>query len=101
MGSVALRRIPKKLHCEISCGNDPNNHPVGWGIYIVEGFNWAVIRHYTLVALLVLSLLTIFWSILQQDVSGGMGIGQFSVAVVAVFLSVILIGHGGDRSDHF
>ena len=42
-GSLALERLPKKLGVKLSQGNDPNDRPVGWGIYIIEGYNWKLI----------------------------------------------------------
>jgi len=39
MGSEALKRLPKKLHTELKHDNDP---PMGWVVYIVEGYDWVV-----------------------------------------------------------
>ena len=42
-GSLIIEGLPKKLGVELSRGNDPYNLPVGWGIYIIEGYNWKLI----------------------------------------------------------
>lgn len=62
--------------------------PVGWGIYIVEGYNWRLIIRCSGSAFLATFILTIVWCLLKNDVQGGTGIGQYSIAVIALALAL-------------
>ncbi len=69
-GSLAFERLPKKLWEKLSCGNNQRNVPVGWGIYIIEGYNWKLISRCILGALFAIFILTLLWGILKKDVQG-------------------------------
>ena len=91
-GSAVINRLPKKLHGELSCAVDLGSLPVGWGVYIVEGFNWGLIRIFVVGAVVVTLLLTVIWSTVMQDVQGGTGIGQYSAAIIAIVVTITLLG---------
>lgn len=103
--SMAVERLPKKLHSSLeddmmtmgNIGNSGNTAggsgpPIGWGIYIVEGLNWARIQVGVLVLLLATFPLSVIWSSTKEDVQGGMGIGQYLIALIVAVLSVSLFG---------
>lgn len=87
-GSLAVERLPKKLRQKLSCGNNQLNVPVGWGVYIIEGYNWKLILRGAAGTLFATFLLTVLWSYLKKDVQGGMGIGQYSIAILALVLAM-------------
>ena len=93
-GCVAVQRLPKKLHCELTCAISVDAVPLpeGWGIYVVEGFNWGLIRLIVAVFVVLTLVLSVTWSIAIGDVQGGVGIGQYAVALVAVALTTVLLG---------
>jgi hypothetical protein len=88
-GCLAVERLPKKMHQELSCNGDPTCLPVGWGIYITEGFNWKLIQRVIIGAIVTTTALVLVWSIMNGDVQGGTGIGSFCVAVVALLAAVL------------
>ncbi|KLU91527.1 hypothetical protein MAPG_10045 [Magnaporthiopsis poae ATCC 64411] len=99
--SMAVERLPKKLHSSLedemmrNTGNTAGgcgSPPIGWGIYIVEGLNWARIQVGVLVLLLATFPLSVVWSSKNEDVQGGMGIGQYLIALVVAVLTVSLLG---------
>jgi hypothetical protein len=89
-GSLAVERLPKKLREKLSCHNNQLNVPVGWGIYIIEGYNWKLIRRCAGSAFLATFILTVLWCILKKDVQGGTGIGQYSIAALALALAMFV-----------
>ncbi|KAI0549590.1 hypothetical protein F4679DRAFT_584307 [Xylaria curta] len=94
MGSMAMEMLPKKLRRELSWDaslNNPLNVPIGWGFYIVEGLDWLCVTWCIVITTLTVTLLTIFWSALMQDVQGGTGIGQYCIAVLAMIVSAALL----------
>lgn len=88
-GSLAVQALPKKLRVKLSCHNNQNNRPVGYGVYIIEGYNLGLITMCSLGALFLTLILTLLWCILKKDVQGGTGIGQYAVAVLAVSLTAL------------
>lgn len=88
-GDLAVRRLPKKLWRKLTCDKEQLKAPAGWGIYIVEGYNWRLISRCAGIAFLVTFILTIVWSSLKQDVQGGTGIGQYCIAAIALALALI------------
>lgn len=93
LGTLAVERLPKKLNSKLSAtNNSTSNTPVGWGIYIVDGYNWTLIRLLFFCALALCITLGVGWSVFKQDVQGGMGIGSFVVALLVSVLSVCLLG---------
>ncbi|KAI0860178.1 hypothetical protein F4860DRAFT_480382 [Xylaria cubensis] len=100
MGSMAVEMLPKKLHKGLSWDgslNHPLNVPVGWGFYIIEGLDWLCVTWCVVITTLAVTLFTIFWSALMQDVQGGTGIGQYCIAVLAVMVSAALLATEGLR----
>ena len=94
MGSIAVEMLPKKLRERLrwdSSINDSLNVPVGWGFYIVEGFDWLRVTWCVVFAMMAITLLTISWSALKQDVQGGTGIGQYCIAMLAGVVSIIML----------
>lgn len=92
--SMAVERLPKKLHSSLEddMQSTPGGSPIGWGIYIVEGLNWARIQVLALILLLITFLLSVAWSKVREDVQGGMGIGQYLIALIVAVLTVSLLG---------
>lgn len=60
-----------------------------WGIYIVDGFNWRLLRMLVLSTVLVSCVVMVLWSALMKDVQGGTGMGQYAMALLAMSLTVI------------
>ena len=89
-GSLAIERLPKKLWEKLSCDNNQLNVPVGWGIYIIEGYNWKLLRQCVGCAIFITFILTLLWCILR-DVQSGTGIGQYSIAALALALTVFVL----------
>lgn len=67
--------------------------PYGWGIYIIEGVNHKLVAELLALSLLFIVLLTISWTTLKADVQGGMGIGQFALAFIALVLTTVAVSH--------
>ncbi|TPX17990.1 uncharacterized protein E0L32_011937 [Thyridium curvatum] len=88
-GSQIFQRLPKKMHCQLSCQDDPFQTPMGWGICIVDGFDWRLLRILVLSTVLVSCVVTVLWSALMKDVQGGTGMGQYAMALLAMSLTVI------------
>jgi type II secretory pathway pseudopilin PulG len=85
--------LPKKLHqklCWDGAANNMNNLPYGWGFYIIEDVDWVVVAVTVISILFAVTLLTIVWSMAKGDVQGGVGIGQYCVAVLAVLICLAL-----------
>jgi hypothetical protein len=87
-----FNRLPKKLDqgleevrrstcCEIDV--------VGWGVYIVEGPNVAVITLLTGIFMTVCGVGSIVYSVVCEDVSGGFAIGAFAVALWAAWVAAL------------
>lgn len=91
-GSVAVERLPKKMHVILEHKGNLLDLPVGWGIYIVEGLNWGLIRIVVASAIVVTLGLTLGWCVGMRDVQGGAGIGSYAATIVAISLSVSVIG---------
>lgn len=87
-GSVIIERLPKKVGERLSSQQFPG---FGWGVYIVEGYNWKLLRKSTLMALSISSIPMLSWSIWRKDVQGGIGMGQYLVAVLTLALSIIVL----------
>ena len=89
--------LPKKLHSQLLWDKNVNGAtylPQGWGFYIVEGIDWAFVRWCVLGLVLAVTILTIVWSAVKEDVQGGTGIGQFCIGALAM-LSTVLLFSGG------
>jgi len=96
MGNMAVRLLPKKLREELRWEHSlhhASNLPMGWGFLIVEELNWGLIALSVLGAVILISVGTLLWSVLQADVQGGVGIGQYLIAALAVLISAYLLGY--------
>ncbi|KAK8013296.1 hypothetical protein PG991_009567 [Apiospora marii] len=85
-----FERLPKKLHSKLICSAGATNArqvPMGWGIYIVEDLNTELLAALLLLVLLVVLIITAVWSVYNDDIQGGMGIGQFAIAFVTGVLA--------------
>lgn len=94
LGDLAAEILPKKLYSGLSWNKDLHsiaNRPTGWGYYIVEGIDWLVVAWGSIVAGFGITVLTIAWSLRNGDVQGGTGIGQFCIALIAFWLSVLVL----------
>ena len=87
--SQIFQRLPKKLHCQLSCQNDQLQTPLGWGVYITDGINWRLVRISVLSGVVVSCAITLAWSVLMRDVQGGTGLGQYAMSVLAMSLTVV------------
>lgn len=93
-GSLVVERLPKKIGKKLSSQEYPG---FGWGIYIIEGYNWKLLRKCVVGALFATFIVMLLWSILRKDVQGGAGIGQYSVAVLALALPVYVLEQSSDQ----
>jgi hypothetical protein len=87
---MIFHRLPKKLWRELSCAGNQENTPVGWGIYITEGFNWRLVVRCLWCALIITNIPVVLWCVLKRDIPGGMGIGQYSASLLAIFASLLV-----------
>lgn len=90
-GSLAVERLPKKLRQKLTCRNNQLNVPVGWGVYIMEGYNWKLILWCAAGTFFAILLFVLLWCHLKKDVQGGMGMGQYSIAILAFVLAMIAL----------
>lgn len=58
------------------------------GGHIVEGYNWRLIIRCAGSAFLTTFILTVLWCLRKKDVQGGTGIGQYSIAAIALALAM-------------
>ena len=103
LGPMAVEMLPKKLWCRLRWdvrANDRYNVPEGWGFYIREGINWPLVSWCTGVALIVVTALTMSWSIWAGDIQGGTGLGQYCLAVLTVSVSAWLLKYSVEPSAH-
>ena len=87
-GSLLVERLPKKLGQKLSSQQFPS---FGWGIYIIEGYNWKLLRRCVFSGLFATFLFMLLWGIVKKDVQGGAAIAQYSVGVLALALPVYMI----------
>ncbi|KAK8054626.1 hypothetical protein PG994_009693 [Apiospora phragmitis] len=93
-GRVAVKQLPKKVGRKLACSgplSDPSAIPFGWGIYIVEGLNTILVVWLLGAGLLSIFLLTTAWTAVNNDAQGGMGIGQFALAFLALLLTTAAV----------
>ncbi|KAI1505186.1 hypothetical protein F5X99DRAFT_307094 [Biscogniauxia marginata] len=99
-GALAVAQLPKKVKekLRLAAQNaDPNDLPYGWGIYIIEGFNEVLMARIVLLTLALVLLIVVLWSKIVDDISGGMGIGQFSLAFAATLFPTMIVMQKGLR----
>lgn len=92
---MATEMLPKKLYskvCWVNSVHHSRNLPYGWGFYIVEEVDWALVAWWVFGMVILLTTLTIAWSAVTKDVQGGTGIGSYSIAALALLVSVIILG---------
>ncbi|KAK7911662.1 HC-toxin efflux carrier TOXA [Apiospora marii] len=97
-GNLAVQQLPKKVGTKLACtSGHMNGHTAstpsscGWGIYIVEGPNIALVVWLLGAGLLSVFLLTTVWAAVYKDVQAGMGIGQFGLALLALLLTTAVV----------
>ncbi|KAK8036151.1 hypothetical protein PG993_008765 [Apiospora rasikravindrae] len=94
-GSTAVKQLPKKvgkrLRCTSSQPSDPSASPFGWGIYMVEGLNTTLVVWLLGAGLLATFLFTTVWTVANNDIQSGMGIGQFALAFLALLLTTAAV----------
>jgi hypothetical protein len=72
-------KIPKKKRSKlVPC--PVNGSSAGWGILIVEGFNWNTFFLYSILGFLLCATFGTTWAILKNDVQGGFGISAYLLA---------------------
>ncbi len=94
LGPMAVEILPKKLWSQLRWDallNGRYSVPEGWGFYIVEGINWPLVSWCAAVALAAVTVLTVLWSVVAEDVQGGTGLGQYCLAVLTLSVSVWLL----------
>lgn len=94
LGSMAAEMLPKKLRSKLfwdTSVNSVGNAPIGWGFYVIEGVDWFAMTMLVFGVVLFATILTIVWSTVRNDVQGGTGIGQYSIAVLAVLISTVVL----------
>ncbi|MCJ1475644.1 hypothetical protein MMC13_004307 [Lambiella insularis] len=79
---IWLSRLPKKL--AVSMLQEEASLPSAWGINIIEGPDKAAILLLLSTALFVSLLVAIVWSVYKNDAAGGMAIGTYLVAIIAI-----------------
>jgi len=97
---LALNLLPKKLGTRLSCVSNPLTTglnpepaaPVGWGIYVIEGPNWPIIRLWVFGGLHIIGVISVLWCTLRHDVQGGMAIGALLVALLVAYITVKVYG---------
>ncbi|KAK8062906.1 hypothetical protein PG997_015003 [Apiospora hydei] len=96
-GNMAVKQLPKKVGRKLRCTgltdqrSDPGAMPFGWGIYIVEGLNTTLVVWLLGAGILAIFLLAVVWTAANNDVQGGMGIGQFALAFLALLLTTAAV----------
>ncbi|KAI1082511.1 hypothetical protein F5B20DRAFT_531577 [Whalleya microplaca] len=92
-GGLATMCLPKKVGRKLRFykpASDTYTLPFGWGVYIVEGLNTKLVALVLISATLAAFLVASLWSGLRGDVQGGMGIGQFALAFVALIFTACI-----------
>jgi hypothetical protein len=85
------RRIPQKIGQSIlQQMQAPDDILTGWGIRIVEGLNRVTILLISLMILLSSGIISIVWTVVRHDPSGGFAIGAWVLSVQTISLMLIL-----------
>ena len=74
-----LPRLPKKMKTSLLTSNE--ELVTGWGLHIIEGPNWVAIWTAGFCVTCLSGVVSMLWSIIRNDVSGGFGIGSWLVSV--------------------
>jgi hypothetical protein len=85
-GTKWFQRLPKKLQTgleEMRRGSESSEDVTGWGIYIIEGPNMAMMSLLTGFVMTLCCVGSTVYAVVMRDVSGGFSIGAFVVALWA------------------
>ncbi|KAF2493732.1 hypothetical protein BU16DRAFT_53033 [Lophium mytilinum] len=85
-------RMPKKLQDGILGALGSAFSPIGWGVHIHEGPNKLAIAIFVSLTLLASLVAAALWSVLKKDAQGGLGIGQYVVAVSTAIFGLGVFG---------
>ncbi|KAK2765857.1 hypothetical protein CKAH01_15537 [Colletotrichum kahawae] len=91
---LAAQMLPKKLHQKLSWSdsvNDPDDVPEGWGFLIEEDIDRGFVALLVMVFAALIALVAILWSCFKGDIQGGMGIGGFGIALLAVSVTIFMM----------
>jgi hypothetical protein len=88
-GSLAVQALPKKLRSKLSCYDDQDKRPVGYAIYIIQGYNRFLVSILLLGAVLAILVFTLIWCILKEDVQTGTGMGQYLLGLLGLSLTAL------------
>jgi hypothetical protein len=78
---TVFKKIPKKLRTRLApC--PIKGCTVGWGIQIVESFNWGTIFPFSTLGFLLCMVFGFAWAAIKKDVQGGFGVASFLLAFV-------------------
>ena len=98
----ALNQLPKKLKRELRHHRDQLStkiEPViGWGVYIGEGLDWAMITLAFSAGLAFSVVTSIIYGSVKNDVQGGTGLGALMVSIVAIYTTLISLSWDPDRN---
>jgi hypothetical protein len=86
-----INRLPKKLKERLVYRSTEDALTIGWGIHITEEPNWFAFGLVGVLIVLLSGILSIAYSVLAKDVSGGFGMGAYMVAVQTVVLSTMFL----------
>lgn len=83
--------IPKKLKQELKyqSGSDPRAN-IGWGIHIVEGFNWHALAVLTAIFIAISMVPALVYSLKKNDISSGFSVGSFVLAAATLVVTLVL-----------
>ncbi|KAF8860598.1 hypothetical protein BDZ45DRAFT_309778 [Acephala macrosclerotiorum] len=82
-----LNRLPTKLTTRLVF--TPESLSVGWGLHIEETLNFGAATILFVGIVLCSCLISLIWSVLRDDVSGGFGVGSFLTSVGSIVLTML------------
>jgi hypothetical protein len=88
-----LTRLPTKLETQLQF--NPGVQCLGWGTHLEETLNMFVITSLSFVIIISSYLISILWSVIRKDVSGGFGMGSFLVSVGSLLLAFVIMHRKG------
>lgn len=91
--NLIIERLPKKMHSQLACHRGLDG-PVqqGWGILIVEGPNWFLIRLTVGSLTFVIGTISVACSVITQSVQDGSSVGQLLMTIMGIGIGVALMG---------
>jgi hypothetical protein len=87
-----LSRLPKKLDRkleDVRRVTPTEDDVLGWGILVMEGLNKALVTLFTFLMLVLSGFVSVGYSIWKDDVSGGLAIGAYIVALWAALITAL------------